>query len=86
MDCAREGTSYDVDHNSHGIHYNGIYYCVLHRLENAITILDKQGRQIRKIAMKEAFGKKIEFGGWDIHMNITNHPISSNSHPSATAK
>ena len=70
-----EDISYDVDHNSHGIHYNGIYYCVLHRWDNAITILGTQGRQIRKIVMKEAFGKKIEFGGWDIHMDTTTHNI-----------
>ena len=70
-----EDTSYDVDHNSHGIHYNGIYYCVLHRWDNAITILGTQGRQVRKIVMKEAFGKKIEFGGWDIHMDTTTHNI-----------
>ena len=67
-----EDVSYKVDHNSYGIHYNGTYYCVVHRNNSAITILDTQGRQVRKIAIKEAFGKKIRFG-WDIHMDSTTH-------------
>ena len=69
-----EDISYDVDHNSHGIHYNGTYYCVLHNWVNAITVLDTQGRQVRKIVRKEALGKKIKFGQ-DIHMDRTTHNI-----------
>ena len=69
-----EDPSYNVDHKSHGIHYNGTYYCVLHWYVIAITVLDIQGRQVRKIAIKEAFGKKIRFG-WDIHMDSTTHNI-----------
>ena len=69
-----EDKSYDLDHDSHGIHYNGTYYCVLHRRDNAITVLDTQGRQVKKIVRKEAFGKEIEFG-WDIHMDTTTHNI-----------
>ena len=57
-----EDISYDVENDSHGIHYNGTYYCVLHRWNKAITVLGTQGRQVRKIVRKEAFGKKIEFG------------------------
>ena len=57
-----EDISYDVAHYSHGIHYNGTYYCVLHSWDNAITVLDTQGRQVRKIVRKETFGKGIEFG------------------------
>ena len=56
-----EDISYDVDNKSHGIHYNGTYYSVLHRRDNAITVLDTQGRQVRKIVRKEAFGKEIGF-------------------------
>ena len=70
----KEDISYDVDHDSHGIHYNGTYLCVLHRYDNAITVLDTQGRQVRKIVRKEAFGKKIEFGV-DIHMDKATHNI-----------
>ena len=66
--------SYDVDHYSHGIHYNGTYYCVLHRHDNAITVLDTQGRQVRKITRKDAFGNEIGFGR-DIHMDKTTHNI-----------
>ncbi|KAK3108968.1 hypothetical protein FSP39_019916 [Pinctada imbricata] len=69
-----EDVSYHVDHRAHSIHYNGTYYCVLHRDNNAITILDKQGRQVRKIIMKEACGKKFEFG-WDIHMDSDTNNI-----------
>ncbi|KAK3109067.1 hypothetical protein FSP39_022175 [Pinctada imbricata] len=69
-----EDVSYHVDHWSHGIHYNGTYYCVLHQLDNAITILDRQGRQVRKIIMKEACGKKFKFG-WDIHMDSDTNNI-----------
>ena len=65
-----EDISYDVDHDSHGIHYNGTYYCVLHHLDNAVTVRDTQGRQFRKIKRKEAFGEEIEFGV-DIHMDKT---------------
>ena len=48
--------------------------CVLHRLDNAITVLDTQGRQVRKIVRKEASGKEIEFGA-DLHMDKTTHNI-----------
>ena len=65
---------YDVDHFSHGIHYNGTYYSVLHNCDNAITVLDTQGRQVRQIVRKEVFGKDIEFGE-DIHMDRTTHNI-----------
>ena len=66
--------SYDVDNDSHGNHYNGTYFCVLHYRDNAITVLDTQGRQVRKIVRKEAFGKGIKFG-WDIHMDNAKHNI-----------
>ena len=69
-----EELSYDVDHDSYGIHYNGTYFCVLHLPDNAITVLDTQGRQVRKIDRREAFGKEIQFG-WDIHMDKTTHNI-----------
>ena len=65
---------YDIDHDSHDIHYNGTYFCVLHREYNAITVLDTQGRQVRKIVRKEALGKEIGFG-WDIHIDKTTHYI-----------
>ena len=54
------------------ITYNGTYYCVLHHCDNAITVLDTQGRQVRKIVRKDAFGKEIEFGA-DIHMDRATH-------------
>ena len=69
-----EDISYDVDHISHGLHYNDTYYCVLHRESNAITVLGTQGRRVRKIVRTEAFGKKIEFGH-GIHMDKTTHNI-----------
>ena len=52
-----EDTAYDVDHPSYGIHYDGAYYTLLHRDHNATTVLDTQGVQIRKIVIREAFGK-----------------------------
>ena len=69
-----EDISYDVDHDSDGIDYNDTYYCVLHRNENAIMVLDTQGRQVRNIVRKDAFGEMIEFG-FDIHMDKTIHNI-----------
>ena len=69
-----EDAPYNVDHISHGIHFNGTYFCVLHRKNDAITVLDKQGRQIRKVVMKEALRKKVVVG-WDIHMDKTTHNI-----------
>ncbi|KAK3108051.1 hypothetical protein FSP39_000222 [Pinctada imbricata] len=69
-----EYVSYHVDQRAHGIHYNGTYYCVLHHWDNAITILDRQGRQVRKIIMKEACGKTFKFG-WDIHMDSDTNNI-----------
>ena len=69
-----EDISYDIEHESHGIHYNGTYYCVMHRWNNAITVLDTQGRQVRKIVRREAFGKEIQFG-LDIHMDKTTNNI-----------
>ena len=46
---------------------------MLHLPDNAITVLDTQGRQVRKIVRKKEFGKGIEFG-FDIHIdrNINN--------------
>ena len=68
-----KGTTYNVEDNGcYGISYNGSFFCVLQR--NAITVLDKQGIQVRKIVMKEAFGKSIEFG-FDLHMDSTTHSI-----------
>ena len=69
-----EDVSYHVDHDSYGIHFNGTYYCVLHRDDNVITVLDTRGRQVRKIVIKEACGMKIGFG-WDILMDSTTHNI-----------
>ncbi|KAK3109190.1 hypothetical protein FSP39_024945 [Pinctada imbricata] len=63
-----EDVSYHVDHKAYGIHYNGTYYCVLHRKDDAITILDRQGKQVRKIITKEACGKKFKFV-YDINMD-----------------
>ena len=67
-----EDISYDVDHTSDGMHYNGTYYCVLQHQGNTITVLGAEGRQVRKIIMNEALGRKIRFGG-DIHMDKTTH-------------
>ncbi|KAK3108880.1 hypothetical protein FSP39_017842 [Pinctada imbricata] len=70
-----EDVSYHVDHNAQGIHYNGTYYCVLHNRDyNAITILDRQGRQVREIITKKACGKRFMFG-WDIHMDSDTNNI-----------
>ena len=67
-----ENISYDVDNYSHGIYYDGRNFSVLHNPFNAITVLDTQGRQVRKIVVKEAFGKKIEFR-YGIHMDSETH-------------
>ena len=66
--------TYKVDHRAHGIHFNGTYYCVLYRNENAVTILDDRGRQVRKFEIKEPFGKKVTFG-WDIHNDRDMHHV-----------
>ena len=69
-----EDASYKIYHYSHGIHFNNTYYCVVNRDNSAITVLDTQGRKVRKIVIKEAFGTKIRFS-WDIHMDSTTHNI-----------
>ena len=71
---AAEEVSYKIYHYSHGINYNSTYYCVVDRDNSAITVLDTQGRKVRKIIIKEAFGKKIRFG-LDIHMDRKTHNI-----------
>ena len=65
-----EGISYDLNNKLRGIHYNGTYYCVLDRPDNAISVLDTQGRRVRKIIRKEAFGMEIDLKfGCDIQSN-----------------
>ena len=51
-----------------------LYYCVLHRKNNVITVLDAHGKQVREIFRTDAFGKMIEFGV-DIHMDSASHNI-----------
>ena len=69
-----EHTSYTVDHYSYGIHFNGTYYCLLHAQDNAITVLNTKGRQIRKIVIEKALQKMVEIG-FNIHMDSTSHNI-----------
>ena len=69
-----ENITYDVGHASHGIHYNGRNFSVLHVHANAITLLDTQGRRVRKIVVKEAFGKKMQLS-YGIHMDSETHNI-----------
>ena len=69
-----EDISYKVDRNSDGIHYNGTYYCLLHRYDNAVTVLDTKGKGNTEIGIIEAFGKKIQLG-WDIYMDSKTHNI-----------
>ena len=69
-----ENISYTVYHSSQGIRYNGRHFSVFHILDDAITVLDTQGRQVRKIVVKEAFGKKITFS-WGIHMDSATNNI-----------
>ncbi|KAK3096598.1 hypothetical protein FSP39_001564 [Pinctada imbricata] len=68
--------SYQVDDYVHGIHYNGTYYCVLHvhRDDNTITVLDRQGTQVRKIITKEAYGRTFKFA-YDIHTDSETNNI-----------
>ena len=63
-----DGVLCDVDHDSCSISSNGEYYCVLHNNNITITVLDAHGKQVRKVTIEEAFGKKIRLG-WDLHMD-----------------
>ncbi|KAK3108105.1 hypothetical protein FSP39_001353 [Pinctada imbricata] len=75
-----EDALHPVNPRAHGIHYNGTYFCLQHNWNNTITILDRQGRQVRKIIMKKACGKKFSFG-FDIHMDTNNIYVPcSNEH------
>ena len=56
-----EDPTYDLEHKSDDIHYNGTYYAVLHSHDNAITVMNIHGKRLRKIVIEEAFGKKIKF-------------------------
>ena len=69
-----EDTAYDVDHPSYSIHYGMTYYALLHRDHNAITVLDTQGKRVRKIFIREAFSKKIKLS-WCVHMDSATHNI-----------
>ena len=69
-----ENITYDVDHLSQGIHYNGRNFSILHSTNNAITVLDTQGRRVWKIVVKEAFGKKIKLS-YGIHMDSATNNI-----------
>ena len=64
----------EVEHDSCAISSNGEYYSVLHRDNNAITILDAFGRQVLKATFKEACGKEIKMG-WDLHVDKTTNDI-----------
>ena len=70
----QEDTSYEVEHDAHGIHYDGTYYCVLHQADNAVTILDDGGRHVRKFVIKKAFGREVEFCS-DIHSDGDTHNV-----------
>ena len=65
---------FKLDHDAYGIHFNGTFYCVLHRLDNAVTILDVRGATVRKFLIKEVFGKEVQFG-LDIHSDSNNHHV-----------
>ena len=71
-----EDISYDLDHDPESVYCNGTYYSVLcSKKDNcAITVLDINGSKVRKIIIKKAFGKTIEFG-CDIHMDGATHNI-----------
>ncbi|KAK3108501.1 hypothetical protein FSP39_009334 [Pinctada imbricata] len=74
MTIVNVDVSYLVNPPAHGIHYNGTYYCVVHNWNNLITILNRHGRQVRKIILKEACGNKFKFGH-DIHMDSETNNI-----------
>ncbi|KAK3108284.1 hypothetical protein FSP39_004890 [Pinctada imbricata] len=59
----------EVEHDADGIRYNGENFVVLHRFDNAITILDNEGSIKDKLVVKEAFGKRINFG-FEIQLDI----------------
>ena len=63
---------YEVDADADGIGFNGDHFCVLHRFDNKITILDKKGTGQNKLIIKEAFGKRVNFG-YDIQMDELSH-------------
>ena len=65
---------YPVELAAEALHFNGTYYCVLHREHNAITILDDRGRHVRKFVIKEAFGKNVKFS-FDIHNDRDTHHV-----------
>ena len=68
------GKTFHEESKIFGICYNGTFFGVLHHTDDLINVLDSQGRKVRKIVIKEAFGKKIKFG-FDIHMDIATHNI-----------
>ena len=75
-----EDTAYDVVYPSYGIHYDGAYYVLLHSDHNSTTVLDTQGMQIRKIVIREVFGKKIKLS-WGIHIGNATHNIYVSCEP-----
>ena len=76
-DIAPEDKAYKISEYASGIHFNGTYYCVLHRESNAVTILDDGGRHVRKFKIKEVYylyGRKVTFC-WDIYSDKDTHIV-----------
>ena len=57
-----DSKKYKFDYLVHGIHFDGTFYYVVHMHANAINVLDSEGKIVREIVIKEAFGKAIRFG------------------------
>ena len=57
------------------IHYNGTYFCVLHRYGSGISVLDSLGTHVRTFEINDVYGKKVDKEKWDIHSDRNTHNI-----------
>ena len=59
---------------THGIHFDGTYYFLLHQIDNAVSMLDDRCKHVSRFVVWEAFGKKVKFG-YDIHSDRDTHHV-----------
>ena len=57
------------------IHYNGTYFCVLHRYGSGVSVFDSLGTHVRTFEINDVYGKKVDKEKWDIHSDRNTHNI-----------
>ena len=66
--------TYPIRYEASAIHFNGTHFIVLHRKEDAITILDKEGKEVRVITIKATTEMPTSFYT-DLYCDSETHDI-----------